>query len=109
MQSGDVTPNVFTHPFPSVTVTVILVPVVTDEMVHTLPTVFTTEPAVLETVPALTVTCSEYERRSGAHVGPDVNEIVGRVLTVAECVAVIGPLQPVAVAVTVVTPLQVDE
>jgi hypothetical protein len=81
-QSGDVTPRLFTQLLPSVTVTVIFVPVVTPVILHTLLPKLVTAPAVLVTVPVLTVTSSEYVRRFGAHVGPELIAIVGNELTV---------------------------
>jgi len=58
-QSGDVTPRLLTQLLPSVTVNVILVPVGTADILHTLLPKLVTVPAVLVTVPVLTVTSSE--------------------------------------------------
>jgi hypothetical protein len=73
------------------------VPVVTDDIVHTLPAVFTTVPDVLVTVPALTVTCIEYVSRFAAHVGPEVRDIVGRAFITTVIVVVVAQSPAVGV------------
>jgi len=104
VQSGDVIPRVFKHPFPSVTVTVILVPVGTNVTLHTLPIVFTTVPVVLVTVPPLTVTSSEYVSRFAAHVGPEVSDIVGSAFITTVIVVVVAHSPAVGVNVYTVDP-----
>jgi len=81
-QTGAVTARLLMQLFPSVTVTVIPVPVLTPLIVHKLPLVLTALPEVVVTAPELTVTPTEYVNRSGAHVAGVVTVIAGKELTV---------------------------
>jgi hypothetical protein len=99
VQLGDVTSKLFMQLLPSVTVTVIFVPVGTADILHTFPAVFTTVPDVLVTFPAFTVTPNEYVSKFGAHVGPELSDIVGSALTTTVIVVVVAHSPAVGVNV----------
>jgi hypothetical protein len=99
LQSGAVTGNVFKQLLPSVTVSMIGVPIGIEFIDHRLPPILFTVPEVLVTVPELTVTPTEYVNKSVEHVAEVVTVIVGKALTTTVVVAAVL-LQPVAFVTT---------